>query len=71
MQSVFGDKKPVCLILDEVDGLTTDAVDELVKIVKVRRRLWLCLFCVFVSVVPRAAVVCVPRLSCFQSRVFL
>ena len=34
MQSVFGDKKPVCLVLDEVDGLTSEAVEELVKIIR-------------------------------------
>ncbi len=34
MQAVFGDKRPVVVIVDEIDGLAMDAVDELIAMIK-------------------------------------
>lgn len=33
-QSVFGDKRPTLVVLDEVDGMDSSAIDELVKLLK-------------------------------------
>ena len=34
MQPVFGDKRPVVVVVDEIDGLAPDAVDELISMIK-------------------------------------
>jgi hypothetical protein len=34
MQPVFGDKRPVVVVVDEIDGLAPDAVDELIAMIK-------------------------------------
>jgi chromosome transmission fidelity protein 18 len=34
MQPVFGDKRPVLVVVDEIDGLAPDAVEELISMIK-------------------------------------